>query len=421
MALLWDSTRFEIPASTGNQDITISGFGGTPKAAIFFWTRAGSGDEHASEASMSIGFYDGTRDICFGCAFDDGSAGTAGRRFASNTSCGVIYNVGGAAIEAEFSGVQFISDGVRISVDDAGSAAYYVTVILIGGSAVSNVYCNLHDDLGTGTSPVAITAPAFAVDTLFATTVSWNSVVSGTISDVVGNLQFGVWDRSDATQRFVGMSNDSGANPSNVTNYSNSSNAMGQAIYTGVAWLGSVSTNVSGFNVTPSASAGSDIFGYLGIKWAEGEIPNVEIVGSALPSSATDWVENQFNFAPDWGMSCFSGTTSHDSNDSAPAPALMAVHTYKTGQILSAGQSVEDNVATSLATCWSAASFFHGDTDGTTALSSASLQSMNNDGWTVDLGGGTHDSTARVGWSLAIKAAPVTTGYLSMGGVIANP
>ena len=53
-------TRVACNTSTGNQDITISGLGWTPKLAVFYLSYADTDGTLAAHSCMSVGFFDGT-------------------------------------------------------------------------------------------------------------------------------------------------------------------------------------------------------------------------------------------------------------------------------------------------------------------------------------------------------------------------
>ena len=397
------STLVAINAATGNQDITIAGFG-TVKAAMFVWTAAASADDHAPEIAYSIGFFDGTRSRCSGYVVDNAVTTTDTDRNQSDISCGLLQTPGTGVFDGVFSGVSFITDGVRINVDNAPASAYLCAVTLFGGSDIANIYCDHKDDLGTGTAAVPITEPGFQADFVLIHTVGSPTVITGDDIRVHALLNFGVWSADDATQMHAANSSENAAALSDTNAYVNTTKGIGQTDWTGIQWLGTLGVNVNGFEITPDQSASNDIVIYLAIKWAV--TPSIEIVNSTLPASAVDWVESGFTFQPEFGLSCFVGATAVNANDLTPTPSMLAVSLFETGQVLTVGSSETHNVGTTEVSCYAKSTFFHGDPDAVTVLSEGTLQSLDANGWTVDLGGGSHDSVARQGWSLAIKAAP---------------
>lgn len=424
MALSIKSTLVAINTSGGTQDITISGFG-TVKAAMFVWTRAASGDDHASNSAISIGFFDGTRSRAFCSSSEDAVGNTAADRAQSDTSCGLLLNPGASTIDGEFSGNSFISDGVRINLDDFAGAEYLCQVTLFGGSDIANIYCNHHDDLGNGTSAVPITDPGFQADLVFIVTIGASAVMTDPPTiDAHQFLDFGVWSVDDATERFIGIGDRHNEPTSEVATYSDSNDAIGQITWSTVQWTANITTNANGFDVTPDLDSGTDIIGYLCIEWAV--VPEIEIVGSSMPASG-DWVEAGFSFQPDFGMTAFVSAPTHDVfHDTNFIPMSFSIGVIESSQVLTSGIASLKEATTSETACWAKSTFFIGDSDGTTVQDEGTLQSIDANGWTIDLGGGTNDGVLRKGWSLAIKAAgaasvtklSLDTGYAHFGDIV---
>lgn len=134
-----------LSASTGNQDITISGFG-TPKAAIFLWAPVTTLDTPSANNTGCIGFTDGSASICSGWHDPAGTDGDF--RILQNDS--VLAQVSNQSATPTYTRratfVSWITDGIRIN-NVSASTATYVTVILIGTDASLSV------DVGYDTMP----------------------------------------------------------------------------------------------------------------------------------------------------------------------------------------------------------------------------------------------------------------------------
>lgn len=127
-------TQTALRTTTGNQDITISGFG-TPKAVRFIANYATSSSNPASSASGSVGATDGTDQFVSGWFASDGITHSSNvyRRGATDAVIMVPDEDGNSDFEAAF--VQWVTDGVRINVSAvAGGRAITITAEFYGGA-----------------------------------------------------------------------------------------------------------------------------------------------------------------------------------------------------------------------------------------------------------------------------------------------
>lgn len=132
-AVIARSVRAAAITSGGpTQDFTISGFG-TPKAALFIVTSAITDATSADHARFSVGFTDGTDEACVAVlSFDAGLVADTKR---VGFFDGTVINHLTAVCKASFD--SFITDGVRINWSTLPTEAFFVTVILFGGSSLS--------------------------------------------------------------------------------------------------------------------------------------------------------------------------------------------------------------------------------------------------------------------------------------------
>lgn len=122
--------------STGTQDVTISGFSYTVKAALFFLSNATTNGTRADNATLSFGATDGTEHWNVAVRDTDNAGVTAPRRDSDLTNVAVLMNASGTAVvQVRYSA--FIADGVRINVAATDGGAYLLSVMLFGGADLS--------------------------------------------------------------------------------------------------------------------------------------------------------------------------------------------------------------------------------------------------------------------------------------------
>lgn len=162
-------TRVACNTGTGNQDITISGFG-TPKAAIFIVTKADLGDEGPTSlgvgASMGFGATDGTRQFGASVLSYDSSSSTNCKRMGSSSAC--IYLTDTSSVDAIAAFSTWVTDGVRINWSNAPADDWLLTVILLGGADL-NAYVN-NFNTNSSTSVQTVNTLSFTPTVLIANT-----------------------------------------------------------------------------------------------------------------------------------------------------------------------------------------------------------------------------------------------------------
>lgn len=197
-------TRAALNTSTGTQDFTTADCGGlTPKAAMFFLTRATADGTVAANGAFCIGATDGTRQWAFGVQAQDAAGTTASDRFSESDHCVAIQNVAGA-VEGSAAFSAWITNGITINIDDAFPAGYLLTVKFYCGSDLS-VYTGTQDLGNTLDLETNITAPGFQPDLVYAT-ISRQNMDAAAATAI---LSFGVAHESGGTitQRSLGYAN----------------------------------------------------------------------------------------------------------------------------------------------------------------------------------------------------------------------
>jgi len=175
MALLAKAIRTQL--STVNDDtvdITSSGFG-TPKVAIF-WSAGttASGVNSAIDSRMSFGFTNGT-DSFVTCCYDEHSVGTTNSQSRASDNYDGLNRVVMHIDETSTIGVatfdSWITDGVRIRMEEGFSSAFYVTALLLGDTAgeISNSHIGTETIPATESTPVIdVTSPGFQPELIIA-------------------------------------------------------------------------------------------------------------------------------------------------------------------------------------------------------------------------------------------------------------
>lgn len=124
--------------STGNQDITSTGFG-TPTGAIFIYTIDTDETDTTSVNGLggSFGAIDGTNErvVAFASQFNVSTSAT--KRRATNDSVIMEIDPDDGSVLAEAAFVEFITDGVRINWSAVTGSAFKFTVVLLKGESIS--------------------------------------------------------------------------------------------------------------------------------------------------------------------------------------------------------------------------------------------------------------------------------------------
>lgn len=129
--------RFALNTGTGLQSFTFTDFTENCTvvtcAAIFLVTKAITEDTSAGDAMISLGFTDGTSQGVTTVHDNTGVSTTDSQRRQSTTA--VIQTDESTGIDGVASFNAWLSNGVQIDITDPPSAAFLVTVVLIGGQS----------------------------------------------------------------------------------------------------------------------------------------------------------------------------------------------------------------------------------------------------------------------------------------------
>jgi hypothetical protein len=155
---------------TGDQNITFTPNGTdpswTPKVAILQWSNVSTSLNTFQEGvARGFGFTDGTNQRCIAMVSEDNvaSSDVATSSFnnalvAGHTTTGTI-----TTIDAQASFSQWLTNGMRINWSNAPTAAFYIQVLFLGGSDITNVIVGtLMTEVATATT--SLTGLAFKPD-----------------------------------------------------------------------------------------------------------------------------------------------------------------------------------------------------------------------------------------------------------------
>lgn len=166
MTVAIEVTRVACNTATGTQDITISGFG-TAKAALFICSVATTDGTAADDFNLSIGAATGTaNEWCLTMSNEHSQVTTDIQSVPVSDRCVQINDAGTSVVDGDAEFTAFITDGVRINWLTAPSAAWLLTVVLLGGSNLS-AHAN-NASLTTVNVAVDITAPGFEPEAIIA-------------------------------------------------------------------------------------------------------------------------------------------------------------------------------------------------------------------------------------------------------------
>ena len=387
-------------AATTTQNITITGFG-TPKAAMFIVSAATADDTITANASLSIGFTDGTRDKCMGIYTDDGAAAMNTSRAQYNAVI-VEPAADGASINHQFSFNAWVTDGVQIIVDNQAAGGYLCTVILFG-DGVSNAYVNEKDDLGTGTSAVDITDPGFEPDLLFTCCIGHPTALDLNAAHAVYTFGCAINDGAD-TQRITAIATQDGVSTSSNTGYIGNTYGTGQVFNTSFSWGGTIGTfDSSGFSVTPNVSANSDIFIYLAIKFSAAT--NIDLFDMQIPTSG-NYAETTPAFEPGFGfLSLIQGPSSRNSATGSNVWSV-GFSAFDSSNVYTTSVRDEDARANANSDSQSSNKLAMVSENGGTAVDSSGY-AFDSLGWDFTLT--TNPGSAMLGWGLAVEGAAAPT------------
>ena len=390
------TTDFTISTGTGTQDVTVSGMSasGDIKAVIFICSGGTVDGTAAADARMSVGFSDGTTDYVGSTWVDDGQTTTNATRHLR--SDGVIAMYTDITLDHIFSVNSFITDGVRLDIDNQAATAFYCTVVFIHGTDVTNASVG-EVNLGTGTAAIDITAPAFEPDIVFLL----NSGTSSAPPNAEGNSSFGFGcaindgSASQACAAFGSQDNQSDSSNS-ITMIRN--DRISTLVFNNNPQYDVLLSDfdANGFSLTPSLSAGSDRIFYLALAFSNS--PDIDLVNMSYPTSG-DYAETTPGFQPDFGMIVQTGD-GNTINTKNGVGGSFSIAVFDDTNIFTDTITDEDGIT------------LPGGTTNAQSLHSSSLKILSEDGATtlVEASGYAFDSSG-VDFTLTTNPFPAELGW----------
>ena len=253
-----------LPLSGSANDFTITDFG-TVKAALIIVSGGTLDSVPRSDVILGIGVVDDVADASIGFSVEEGIVTF------SNTNRS-LYNSGVAypdpAADAAIDGViecSLITDGIRMNVTSAPSAAYRFTALLIGGSDVFQAEVIVQDDLGSLAGDQAISLSkvwSSAPNFLLGFTQAGNSPPDAIQANGVVSLGFSNF--TDHGQAAIGTFDNT--NGFYMTDSLSNTFMLSQTFAGSIAWSGYPHTpTTTGFQFNMSAGGGNDIAVFLAI------------------------------------------------------------------------------------------------------------------------------------------------------------
>lgn len=412
MAATFRTTRFLTPTSLDSAfDITISGFGNTPVAAIFLTSNASANDTLTTQAIFGAGFTDGTAERAWtGQSSNALSTSNTDRGIVTNR-CIYAFQGGGTTTDYDATFVSFSANTVRVNFTTVNATAKYVTCILIGGSDVTAVDVG-SIALGTGTSAIDVTAPGFEPTLIFTGQVMLAGV--DTTQEQHGqNLGLA---HNSGNQMGLSFLDENGETTTVVNESTRTTDIGGQVFGGSQTYFVTVSDyDSSGFSVTPSSNAGSDDMFYLAIK-LDSSI-NVKVFSEDGPTATGDKSHTPTTFTPDFVYLLTGGNEAIDTVPSSGATTF-GVSVFDADNQFSTTISSEDGVGTSDCKSRSSSKYISDMEDGSTTLHVGTFTAFTSTGW--DANYTTVPGTAKkwLGVAIGPGAAPAgksTSSLMLMG------
>jgi hypothetical protein len=378
--------RAALNTSTGTQQITTANFGGaTPKAAIQVTTYATTNNTEATHAVMSIGFTDGTDDVCITFSSEHGQSITDTVR--GMTDDFMRLNLPGilaADCEAAFS--SFISNGIEINLTSAPDAAYMMHLMLFGGTPVEAKVGTIIT--GQPGNEQDINTIGFEPDVVFF--IDADRDINQEVSDNYGS--FGLaYNGAAIEQRAITFEDDEGDATVNARGEYLTSYAIGKVNSYRIE-VGNF--DAGGFSIW-TRTTGANSVAYLALKFTD----KVLALSTLQTQAFSGTQELDLGINPDMliaGLSMSSTqNTLNTTGDAFPVGFWMADGTDE----YSTWMRSEDAVGTTNTASFSADSLTLHNHAGLEAYQ-GSLQSFDNDGLTISWT--SVDATPRYWWLLLI-------------------
>lgn len=245
----------QVATSGATQDFTISGFG-TPTAALFIMGRPESDSGNWFLDALSLGMTDGTQEYCMGHqVYNNLTTSDTARRFDNDRVLQYFSTTGIQYGAASFN--SWITDGVRLNLDDAFIYSFLVTVVLFKGSDLDVVVHAVN--MGTSTSEQTYNSAGFEPQAVIGMMTGDSSY--GHNDDVENAIGFAGLRPDDGTLDQFGTYIYSEDGVSTTNNKEHYESGKFLAANFGTVTINSFESD--GFKYQCSASAGSGIMAFM--------------------------------------------------------------------------------------------------------------------------------------------------------------
>ena len=359
-------------------DLTVSGFG-TPTAALLFACSATPSDNpNTLFQTHGVGFWTsgGSRSVSFD---DDGSQSTTRSARQFSTSPLVLVNAASTDANLLTWSAATITDGLRLTVSSgsSGTPSRYVWALLFKGTTGESVGTV---NLGTGTSGISVTDPGFKPDLVVAIHAGMGS--AAVLSNAL--LGFGVAhiNSSDSiTQACVSLGSNDNVSTSQTNAFASSSAIAAQAFTDTVDWTAAITAvGSSGFTITPSADANSDIVGWMALKLADADDAHVSL-NSARTSTGSQ-AKTGVGFTPAAVLFSIAETTADGTASQGGALSFGGSDGTRTQTV--GGRSRDAVTTTDCGSYASTSNPLFMRTGAGSINIEAALTSLDSDGWTLN-------------------------------------
>lgn len=200
MAMTVRITETAANTSTGNQDITVGGYTGTPDGCILVMTDGITNGTAAADMRISIGAASATTERWANHLNSEDAQGTSDESTGPSQTDNVIImsNVGTATVSALADIVAFITGGIRINWSNAPAGAFQILAIFFEGD---NVYAGNATMNATQNNSTDVTAPGFEPDFVFGLIMHRITGDADSIAHNRWGMGLAHWDGVAVTQR----------------------------------------------------------------------------------------------------------------------------------------------------------------------------------------------------------------------------
>ncbi len=325
-------------APSATQDFTSTGFG-TPKCAIGFFSDGTAAGTTVDDSMFAVGFTDGTNHRGRVIRIADATAGAIARNAMSDTNFLVSLPNASSTIDGSATAA-LITDGIRLTVTDQFPAAWMTTVVLIGGSGVTD--CDVSSATMSGALDSATTVTTGSTPSFVVTAQFRNNATSAGATPSLGIV---VNDGSN-TQRSYSQVHTDASNPTTLSEMLDTNSVARRA--SGGAGGEELQINnftATGFDVQRKVAAAiaMDIatlaVSLTGI--------SAKVVTFSTPTSNGNTTHGGAGWTPQFGLALQGSALAVDTVYSDGNAESLGLSAFTCAVAGSATHSSDDNVATS--------------------------------------------------------------------------